>query len=429
MGFCAKHKSFFLKECKECVSELQPTVVQKKPVRKQVVKSPVKKVEKASPKKIVNASPMKDKKPFAKKVVKQPVTKSAQQPQKKPSVAPPVLKPVKNPKPVMESNKSSAVPSEQMDSFIENLIELKPSLGFPVFSVCDCNSFHTTGYLWGMYAARSLQQLGLPKGPVAIVNFDSHADTGKKDSQVVAIDRWGGMLVNSMAKAGFPACYLSVFNHPNGEGSAFSATEGAKKSAKLPTIGKALDQSKTFLDFWGKVETYFGKKIQYVFVSIDRDVLKNNYTQWGDGAIADHEALMVAMRTALAPLEVLKTSAQKTATLIGFDITGLPECNAVMKAPSDSKRMADKVWEDLDKELVALHSFAHTEFLSAGPKAGLSDIIFFSGSVSYQGPFGGDKDEEDCWNFKGNLTSGLKIPCSRRIQPGLSWYVSPLFAV
>jgi hypothetical protein len=87
-------------------------------------------------------------------------------------------------------NTSSRVIKADMDAFVGNMREA--NLGFPVFSVSDCNSFHTSGYLWATYAIRSVMKAG-DDAPVAILNFDQHIDIGATgDSDILASDGWGG---------------------------------------------------------------------------------------------------------------------------------------------------------------------------------------------------------------------------------------------
>ena len=75
-------------------------------------------------------------------------------------------------------NKSSCVLTVDMDEFVARMVE--EDLGYPAFSVSDCNSFHTTGYLWATYAVRSAYRHGAKQSDsVALLNFDQHADAGQ----------------------------------------------------------------------------------------------------------------------------------------------------------------------------------------------------------------------------------------------------------
>lgn len=318
-----------------------------------------------------------------------------------------------------ETNKSSAVPKEQMDEFIEGLVKLQPPLGFPLFSVCDNNSFHTTGYLWGLYAVKSLVKHQLAQGPVAVVNFDSHSDAGTKSSRFVASDRWGGMLVSAIAKEGFPACYLSTFNHPKGTGNHFVAQGGQGTAPGKPSfsVEDFKDKEKMrllFTEFWAKVADYFGEPIRYVFFTIDRDVLRNSFTQWGDGAINGPEELLAYMQCVLGPLGVMTSSSSTTtgsteAALIGFDITGLPEAVSIIRAPTDGIQIPAMVWKSMADEIEAVRGFAGGLRVPERTQ-GLTNVIFFSGSVSYTATatFQSPLNKTDCWDFVSNISSQLK---------------------
>ncbi|MBK9261217.1 MAG: hypothetical protein IPM54_15605 [Polyangiaceae bacterium] len=86
------------------------------------------------------------------------------------------------------SNSSSRVLREDMNHFVGEM--LRANLGFPVFSVSDCNSFHTSGYLWSTYAIRRVRESN-SNDAVVILNFDQHNDVGDAGDDLVASDRWG----------------------------------------------------------------------------------------------------------------------------------------------------------------------------------------------------------------------------------------------
>jgi hypothetical protein len=359
-----------------------------------------------------------DKKPSVNQLQPKNLVKSSQESldePPKPSPLPPLqpkneqdVEPVKQ---VMETNKSSAIPQEQMDDFVKGLVNLQVPLGFPLFTVSDNNSFHTTGYLWGLYALLALKKNNGVVGPVAVVNFDSHADAGKAKSEVVASDRWGSMLVSAIHSEGYPACYLSVFNHPKGQGVHFSAKGGKGALPEKPKLGELSDKEtvlEKFTDFWSKVQAYFeDTPIKYVFFTIDRDVLVNSFTQWGDGAIDGNDELVALMKCALGPLNLLSDSvSDNPASLIGFDITGLPEIAGYIKTPTGGAKDAPVVWAAMEEELKTVKDFANGKLRLAGVKGSLTNVIFFSGSISYTGRMG-QPDKENCWDFVSAISSGL----------------------
>lgn len=107
-------------------------------------------------------------------------------------------------------NKSSIVMIADMDAFIGRLVGA--NIGAPVYSISDCNSFHTSGYLWAMYALRALrgdQDDGLP---VALLNFDQHLDAGA-EGDMVASDRWGKPALGAIETG----IYMSFGNASDGK--------------------------------------------------------------------------------------------------------------------------------------------------------------------------------------------------------------------
>ncbi|MFL5349637.1 MAG: hypothetical protein ACJ8AT_32985 [Hyalangium sp.] len=324
-----------------------------------------------------------------------------------------------------EDNKSSAVPKQQMDAFVEGLVE-QGELGFPVYSVSDNNSFHTSGYLWGYYAARTVKELRLPPGPIAVVNFDSHQDAGVATSRVVASDRWGSILIKQINDLGFPACYLSAFNKMRRSevpGKTFSYFGVYPKNPALKPPGSIIPQSdknaekmmedirKEFRDFWKSVNEHFGEPIKYVFFTIDRDVLNDSYTQWGNGTIRGPTQLIQLMEAVLEPLNILRGADKPQAQLIGFDITGLPESMRYHIDPPSGGAYADPkvVWSKLSQELYAVLDFAHSRLLDARRSIYVPHVLFFSGSISYASLSGKEPDEWNCWDYVSFLSQRLKL--------------------
>ncbi|NOK22739.1 hypothetical protein HMI50_37585, partial [Corallococcus carmarthensis] len=324
-----------------------------------------------------------------------------------------------------ETNKSSAVPKEQMDAFIDGLVALRPEVGFPLFTICDNNSFHTTGYLWGFYAVKALKARGKLDGPVMVLNFDSHSDAGSQSARFVASDRWGGMLVNAIKAEGVPGGYLSTFNHPKGTGNHFVSAGGTVGSApSKPTISledlaigdlqaREARLREIFATFWEAVQTHFGQPIKYVFYTIDRDVLLNSFTQWGDGAINGPTDLVPYLRAALGPLLVGTEAKPAAAKLIGFDITGMPETRERIdgRKPADGFENPPKVWDNMRTELASMREFAGT--LPTPDSAPLNNLIFFSGSISYTAVAAFQSlpmATADCTDYVSTLSNLLKGP-------------------
>jgi len=348
---------------------------------------------------------------------------------------PPVLvgmskAPPKPLEPRKEDNKSSAVPKEQMNAFVEGLVDSE-ELGFPVYSVCDNNSFHTSGYLWGYYAALMVKKLRLDPGPIAVVNFDSHQDAGSADSPIVASDRWGAMLVKAISGLGYPACYLSAFNKVNGgdPGQTFAhllahpalppkETRKAELNPPKSIIPQRLDEHyeekmevirTEFRSFWAAMNEHFGEPIKYVFFTIDRDVLNDSYTQWGNGKIRSTRQLIELMKAVLGPLNLLRGSSKPQAKLIGFDVTGLPESRDWQAyEPSGPHAEPKVVWAKLAEELYEVLDFVHTRLLDARKTIYVSHVFFFSGSISYASIGGKEPMDWNCWHYVSHLARYLR---------------------
>jgi hypothetical protein len=340
-----------------------------------------------------------------------------------PSVEVKKVAPVKREEPPTMDNKSSAVPTEQMNAFVEGLVKKSGQLGFPVYSVCDNNSFHTSGYLWGYYAARMVEELNMPLGPIAVVNFDSHQDAGKAGHRVVASDRWGEMLIEAMNKRGFPACYLSAFNRPDTFGKTgfyFGSYPRSGLKAPKSVVPKNNDEKyaekmetirKDYRDFWKSVTEHFEQPIKYVFFTIDRDVLNDSYTQWGNGAINGTRQLLQLMEAVLEPLNVMRNADGPQARLIGFDITGLPESRRYQNFMPSSGTFGEPkvVWSNLSQELYAVLDFAHSRLLDARRSIYVPHVLFFSGSISYTSRDGDESKDWDCWDYVSYLSDRLRL--------------------
>ncbi|MGV7224256.1 MAG: YbhB/YbcL family Raf kinase inhibitor-like protein [Nitrospinales bacterium] len=392
-------------------------------------------------------------------------------------------------------NCSSRVPMNQINEFVEELLkaeELKP----PVFSVCDCNSFHTSGYLWAWYAIR--KALNRKVGPVAVINIDQHSDKGVKVTYAVKSDGWGDPLMGMLEKKPWNGigCYLSTPNakndqdlsttstgNPNPKTPVFPPAEsdvindtGYNVNIKILFDGAIIDKciltdskgnestrpnimpAKTFVlpagdkvrftyegdnppnwewqkiqtpktkksnkeDFdnlWSKLRDYLGiKAFEYVFISIDLDCVKENYTQWGDksSVINDTSDLIEVLKNVTSPL-----FNKDKANLIGFDITGLPEHPSLSGLPESSAR---NVWGTIENRIVELQKWAFLNWQPLYPlEEGLdisrksvnliekhdvaTNVVFYSGSVSYVKALWDTLAEK--WNYRnftGCIARGL----------------------
>ncbi|MFW9842754.1 MAG: hypothetical protein ACFFES_17830 [Candidatus Thorarchaeota archaeon] len=280
-----------------------------------------------------------------------------------------------------------------MDQFVTELLD--EDLGFPVFSVCDCNSFHTSGYLWGLYAAKMMNRKGKPNGPVAVINFDQHDDYGGTKYHYTRSDGWGASLLDRLKRMQLPCFYLTVGNGENGTSRIYIKGSQTSTSRQIGTFNK---------ETWTGILQDLGGIVQYIFITIDRDCLNNSYTQWGDGCFGDTGALTTKMKDVLSPM--IEACQEQTEDhlpqIIGFDITGLPE-HRIIQGKTDQEPV--QVWKDLDEQLVKIKAWISNFYtaqynkirrrpiaLATGHSQQItlktvtikwSKVVFFSGSVSY----------------------------------------------
>ncbi|HUU46765.1 MAG TPA: hypothetical protein VM118_13630 [Acidobacteriota bacterium] len=249
-------------------------------------------------------------------------------------------------------NSSSRVPITELRKFVGDLSNEK-SLGFPVFSVCDCNSFHTSGYLWGLYAIKKAFKVHGP-GAVAVLNFDQHQDEGKTGLPVVPSDGWGVPLLTEQELQAAGGCYLSIGNGQSGNVLCrFQAPGAGFKGNQRATISGSMNKS-SWETFWEGVKDDVGD-IKFVFISVDRDCLVNHYTQWGDACFfKDITRLKSCIEIVLGSL-MRKIEGVR---VIGFDITGLPEHPKMISHRGRPVIAAGNVWGRADKEVTDLLGLA-----------------------------------------------------------------------
>jgi hypothetical protein len=266
-------------------------------------------------------------------------------------------------------NVSSRCSHGQINAIVKEMQELQREgeLDWPVFSVWDCNCFHTSGYLMGKYAfdcADSLQNKTL-----IVVNIDQHSDAGRESQKFVSSDKWGVPLIKqyekygkgvyvSLSSAGKKEDDIAVESHvwymdkekgiqyikvekPIGQKEKALAALIQAKEKKATTeswilkkhlddlgAGKNKDAENAMTKHWQALLEIIGSKhkhFDYVFLSIDRDCMKKNFTQWGDNK-SILENYNHVNEVADAVLSTLIVDKKKT-KLVGFDVTGLPEGN------------------------------------------------------------------------------------------------------
>jgi hypothetical protein len=271
-----------------------------------------------------------------------------------------------------EANASSRVPKAELRTFVGDLTKNK-TLGFPVFSVCDCNSFHTSGYLWGLYAIKKAFAKHGP-GPVAALNFDQHRDLGGSTSPVVRSDGWGRPLMAEQELQSTGRCYLSIGNDEAGRvlcdvwgsngrirdtGPDFYLTKSAVTEKEGGPETTKMRQS--WDGCWQHVKKHIGE-IKYVFISVDRDCLVNHYTQWDDRCFFKNTAhLLFCVKAILGSLRTVMTAGGGSGAgplVIGFDITGLPEHPLMIGHRSRAVVPAATVWGPANMQVTELLKLA-----------------------------------------------------------------------
>ena len=239
-------------------------------------------------------------------------------------------------------NTSSYMLREHLRNWVKGI-----EVGFPVFSVSDCNTFHTSGYVWSYYAIKKAPK-SLKPLKLAIINFDQHWDSGGS-GDVIGSDHWGNGVLRELDSKS-RGLYVVVGNDNDGKVGLFNAWN----KEKADVLGSLSKHNVNWDHFWNNG----GKDINAVFVTVDRDCLKNHYTQWQDSSYFDDwEHLRSVMQEVLEPLFDKKRKTK--AYLIGVDITGLPEHYEIWKnryKDRDKPHDSLSLWATVDSQIDGLHA-------------------------------------------------------------------------
>jgi hypothetical protein len=308
----------------------------------------------------------------------------------------------------------------------------------PVFSVTDCNTFHTSGYLWGRFALDSaIKRHG--DGAVLIVNFDQHRDyNAAKD--LVKSDGWGEPLLKNYQGAflnigcqgilnptslGFVAAYKgATAGAPSmaaplripgdckvvqGDLSGLGIIEDASINRHAPHYDTVQPKVDVLRDKIPKLLRYLeqqaGAPFRYLFVTVDRDCMLNNGTQWGNiqPPFLDYRRLLAVMEI------VISTARESGALFTGMDITGLPEAHGDLSAPPvkygnsisgmPPAPSPEEMITGLREELGAYNQL----FSAYGPKASASSELL-RGLQQQTEQFGTARGPRSKGHFKGKKT-------------------------
>lgn len=267
---------------------------------------------------------------------------------------------------------SGRVQKGEFDEFIHALEALVPR---PLMSVSDCNTFHTTGYLWGKFALDK-SWADDSSGAVLVIDIDQHSDAGSDTSGIVSSDGWGHPLIKNYPKAAYVVLGLATSHNDNVSvhvglrkanahvtpvnckktvPTGFLAPKGDNIASTItPTLlrGAISGIAAALETLWGNLEGLLVSTFKHVFITVDRDSMFGNRTHWQDRDV-----------TFETPAEIIKvidailfTLARRGVILSGFDITGLPECDesATLLSKLLNKtdtRARSKVIKDLKTEI------------------------------------------------------------------------------
>ncbi|MFT3771809.1 MAG: hypothetical protein QM820_40890 [Minicystis sp.] len=246
----------------------------------------------------------------------------------------------------------------QKAEFDEFIAAVRATLTLPVMSVSDCNTFHTTGYLWGKMALDE-SWANDPNGAVLVVDLDQHPDAGSDTSGIVSSDGWGHPLIKCYPKAAYVVLGLKC-NSVN-DIAMYSAVRRANTNVSAVMCKKAVNPlmkqlqiatnaTPTLLrgplgaiaaeleNIWTALEALLQDQFKHIYITVDRDCMYGNRTQWKD--------LDVTFET---PEEVVRvidaimlTMKKRQARLSGFDVTGLPELDASNAVPAKLLNKTDR---------------------------------------------------------------------------------------
>jgi hypothetical protein len=234
-------------------------------------------------------------------------------------------------KDVSVDNSSGRIPRKQADALVDDIIQCA-DLNGRFLGVGDCNSFHNAAYLFGALALH-----GKPT-PALIVNVDQHTDIGigTLDKGIVSSDGWAMSLLDRLGAG----AYLCLGSGGKTEGSQQNMCMLKPRGAAIrgwsqlkPLVPKITKEELTdnnaqalqtkLVTLLQTLRTQLQEDFASVYITIDRDCMLGNYTQWGEiGAIIDGYPGVLRILTALKG--ALATAAPQ-ADLAGMDATGLPE--------------------------------------------------------------------------------------------------------
>ncbi len=237
------------------------------------------------------------------------------------------------------SDCSGRVLKAELDVFIDIL---KDKLPYPLYSVSDCNTFHTTGYLWGKYALDRSGAVGSQDG-VLIIDLDQHNDAGSAGA-IISSDGWGKPLLNCYDNSAYAVVGTAASEDTNvnvyaayrkGGGLIRKINCKAKKNQMMDgtqvetNITPRLLKSGTLADLVtaltkliDDLEDLTETPFKHFYLTVDRDCMFGSRTQWGDRSVTfeDPDEVIRVIDVLVAVLGL-----KRNVRLAGLDVTGLPD--------------------------------------------------------------------------------------------------------
>lgn len=267
------------------------------------------------------------------------------------------------------SDCSGRVVKTELDDFVE---AIKPILPYPLFSVSDCNTFHTTGYLWGKLAL-DRSWAANTSGAVLAVDIDQHNDSGSDTSGIVSSDGWGHPLIKNYDKGAYVVLGLATNEVDNVN--VYTALRKATKNVSTVKCKKEVDGGGIFeqvattltprllrgpfvpilqalTKLLDDLEGLLADTFKHVYITVDRDSMFGSRTHWKDRDVTFKDPAEI-----INVLDALVCAmAARGVRLAGFDVTGLPEedrgdCVTSKLLKETDSRLKRQVIADLKQEI------------------------------------------------------------------------------
>jgi len=219
-------------------------------------------------------------------------------------------------------------------------------IALPIFAVVDHNSAHHMAYI---LARKAFSLFSRQRGNKIVINFDNHADGIKATGGKIQCKSWAwNLLKDKIADVyvSLGAWKQSLPRLKPGETQGYILeTSNTFSIDKLPKEPENIKQG--IESIMAEVETKVRGKISSfswqdadVCITVDRDFMKGSFTPYGDGEYSP-EVGRAAVTNCLGFL------CKKNASLVGFDITGLPSTCGSSAFKGERKAAYDQAVEDI----------------------------------------------------------------------------------